>query len=129
VRDARHSQTRVHLVECAVRLAEEVEHDALAELTVDLVLVHLENLLKRRRVDGVVGAGDRHDAVDGALSWWSVCVGVGVGVRGRPRAVSAESPDRETARVEREAEARGGGQARCARDLDEEGGANEPCRR
>jgi hypothetical protein len=67
-RDRDASQTRVHLGECAVCLAEEVEDDALAELAVDLVLVHLQDLLKGRRVDGVLRTGDRHDALGPVLA-------------------------------------------------------------
>jgi hypothetical protein len=63
-----HPQTRVHLDKSAVRLAEEIKHDALAELALHLVLVHFENLLKRRRVDGVFRSGNRHDATVAVLS-------------------------------------------------------------
>lgn len=61
------SQVLVHLLEGAVGLAEEVKDDALAELAVDLVLVHLEDLLKGRRVDAVLCARDRHDALGTVL--------------------------------------------------------------
>jgi len=62
------SQARVHLRKCAIRLAKEVEDYAFAEFSVDLVLVHLEDLLKGRRVDGVLCTGDRHNALDAVLS-------------------------------------------------------------
>jgi hypothetical protein len=58
-----HLQTRLHLDECAVRLAEEVENDAFAEFAFGLVLVHLEDLLKGGRVDAVFRTRDRHDAL------------------------------------------------------------------
>ncbi len=56
-----HSQLLVHLLEGLVCLAEEVIDDAFAELALDLVLVHLENLLKGGWVDLVFGTRNRHD--------------------------------------------------------------------
>lgn len=71
------SQVRVHLVECAVRLCEEVKHNAPAELALALVLVHLQDLLKRRWVDLVFRTGNRHDVA----VVLSQCVRIGVRVR------------------------------------------------
>lgn len=48
-------QIRFHLVEGAFSLLEKVEDNALAELALVLIVVHLENLLKGGRVDGVAG--------------------------------------------------------------------------
>jgi hypothetical protein len=59
---AGHSQIGVHLDKCALGLGEEVVYDAPAELALVFILVHFEDLLKRRRVDAVGCAGDGHDA-------------------------------------------------------------------
>jgi hypothetical protein len=56
-----HSQLLVHLLEGLICLAKEVVDNALAELALDLVLVHLENLLKGGWVDLVLGTRDGHD--------------------------------------------------------------------
>lgn len=47
-----HLQLLVHRVERVLRLGEEVVHDALAEFPL-IVVVHVEDLLERDRVDGV----------------------------------------------------------------------------
>ena len=62
-RKLENAQIGVHLGKGALGLSEEVIDDALAELAVDLVLVHLEDLLEGRGVDGVFCAGNRHDAL------------------------------------------------------------------
>lgn len=60
-------QVGVHLDKGTLGLGKEVVHDALAELALLLVLVHLEDLLKRGRVDAVACTGDGHDAVHAAV--------------------------------------------------------------
>lgn len=57
------AQVGVHLDKGALSLGEEVVDDAFGELALGLVLVHLEDLLKGRGVDGVLSAGNRHDAL------------------------------------------------------------------
>lgn len=52
------AQVIVHLVERAVGLLEEVEDDALAELSLLLVIVHLEDLLKGCDIDSVAKIGE-----------------------------------------------------------------------
>ena len=51
-------QIGVHLLECAVRLLEEVEYNASAEFAFLLIVVHLEDLLKGRPIDAVSEFGE-----------------------------------------------------------------------
>lgn len=55
-----HSQLAVHFLEGRVGLGEEVVDDALAELALVLIVVHLENLLKGGGVDGIFGTSNGH---------------------------------------------------------------------
>jgi hypothetical protein len=63
MKEARDAQIGVHLHKGALGLGKEVVDDALAELALNLVLVHFENLLEGRGVDAVFCAGNRHDAL------------------------------------------------------------------
>ena len=62
VQEAGDAQVCIHLDEGTLGLGEEVVDDALGELALSLVLVHLEDLLEGRLVDGIFCAGNRHDA-------------------------------------------------------------------
>lgn len=62
MQEAGDAQVCIHLDEGTLGLGEEVVDDALGELALSLVLVHLEDLLEGRLVDGIFCAGNRHDA-------------------------------------------------------------------
>ena len=47
------SQRRIHLVESCLRLLEEAVNYALAEFSLVLIVVHLQNLFKSQRVNRV----------------------------------------------------------------------------
>ena len=49
--EASHSHALVHFCESALRLVEEAVHDALAEVALVLIIVHLEDLLEGGGVD------------------------------------------------------------------------------
>lgn len=50
----------VHFLECFVCLFEESKHDASAEFSLFLVIVHFKNLLKGCRVDAVAAFRETH---------------------------------------------------------------------